>query len=78
MTLYDFLVCAIHRLTIDVEWINIIDYKKGVQLSIIWNENTRSWEYATETVSKYKILHIISEQETDKYSTILNIIVEEI
>lgn len=78
MTLYDFLECAIHRLTNDVEWINIIDYKKGVRFPIIRNENTGSWEYTTETVSKYKILHIISEQVTDEYSTILNIIVEEI
>ena len=78
MTLYDFLACAIHRLTNDVEWINIIDYKNGVQFSIIRNENTGSWQYTTETVSKYKILHIISEQVTDEYSTILNIIVEEI
>lgn len=78
MTLYDFLEGAIHKLTNDVEWMNIIDYKKGVQFSIIWNENTRSWEYTTETVSKYKILHIISEQVTDEYLNILNIIVEEI
>ena len=78
MTLYDFLVCAIHRLTNDVEWINIIDYKKGVQFSIIRNENTGSWQYTTEIVSEYKILHIIPEQITDGYSTILNIIVEEI
>ena len=78
MTLYDFLACAIHRLTNDVTWMNIIDYKNGVQFSIIRNENTGSWQYTTETVSKYKILHIISEQVTDEYSTILNIIVEEI
>ena len=78
MTLYDFLVCVIHRLTNDVEWINIIDYKNGVQFSILRNENTGSWQYTTETVSKYKILHIISEQVIDEYSTILNIIVEEI
>lgn len=78
MTLYDFLECVIHRLTNDVEWINIIDYKKGVQFPIIRNENIRSWEYTTEIVSKYKILHIISEQVTNEYSTILNIIVEEI
>ena len=78
MTLYDFLACAIHRLTNDVEWINIIDYKNGVQFSIIRNENTGSWQYITEIVSKYKILHIISEQVTDEYSTILNIIVEKI
>lgn len=78
MTLYDFLVCAIHRLTNDVAWMNIIDYKNGVQFSIIRNENTGSWQYTTETVSKYKILHIISEQVTDEYSTILNIIVEKI
>jgi len=76
--LYDFLECVIHRLTNDVEWINIIDYKKGVQFPIIRNENTGSWEYKIETVSKYKILHIIPEQITDEYSTILNIIVEEI
>ena len=78
MTLYDFLACAIQRLTNNVEWINIIDYKNGVQFSIIRNENTGSWQYTTETVSKYKILHIISEQVTDEYSTILNIIVEKI
>ena len=78
MTLYDFLVCAIHRLTYDVVWINIIDYKNGVQFSMRRNENTGSWQYTTETVSKYKILHIISEQVIDEYSTILNIIVEEI
>lgn len=78
MTLYDFLVCAIHRLTNDVAWMNIIDYKKGTKFSILRHENTGSWKYTTETVSKYKILHIIPEQVTDEYSTILNIIVEEI
>lgn len=80
MTLYDFLECVFHRLTnsVDIDWMNIIDYKKGIQFPIIRNENTDSWEYRTETISRYKILHIISEQVTDEYSTILNIIVEEI
>lgn len=78
MTLYDFLECAIHRLTNDVAWMNIIDYKKGKKFSILRDENTGLWNYTTEIVSKYKILHIISEQVTDEYSTILNIIVEEI
>ena len=78
MTLYDFLECVIHRLTNDVAWMNIIDYKKGTKFPILRHENTGSWQYTTEIVSKYKILHIISEQITDEYSTILNIIVEEI
>lgn len=78
MTLYDFLECVIHRLTNDVAWMNIIDYKKGIKFSILRDENTGWWNYTTEIVSKYKILHIISEQVTDEYSTILNIIVEEI
>ena len=78
MMLYDFLECAIHRLTNDVAWINIIDYKKGKDFVILRYENTGLWNYTIEIVSKYKILHIVPEQIADEYSTILNIIVEEI
>lgn len=80
MTLYDFLECVIHRLTnsMDIEWMNIIDYKRGTNFSILRFENTGWWDYITETVSKYKILHIIPEQVEGEYSTVLNIIVEEI
>lgn len=77
MTLYDFLEYVIDRLENRryIDWINVIVYKKDIEFPILRMRQTGWWDY-DETVSKYKILHMISEP-IQKDSTVLNIVVEE-
>ena len=82
MMLYDFIECAIHRLTFLVDCIKVIDYKNDYSFFINRDDNTSMWEYNIDEVSRYKITSILKDDdEVDCYGNpivTLNIIVERI